>query len=252
MAFDWLGTFNRSQFERFAQYAREQRVMVENRIAHLTYEQMRIGFLQFSYDPAGKPIAYSTGSNGAGPTYIGKLMGAYEAMGGDPFFDLQVRPMSDPVYYMQGTETAAAKVMSNGEPIPGKGLADAPSANLLMQMRSWLGPSLDRRAQLERKIRRMLDYSDQLGAEVNELRLIQGGLEDQGSLENIISAVSQLLTDPNYRATGEDNGADPFGKFVYAPYASYEPGGARKAPDGLVVERTNKGYAVSGEGGSTT
>lgn len=252
MAFDWLGTFNRSQFERLAQYAREQLVLIDARVSHLTYEQMRIGFLQFSYDTAGKPIAYSTGSSGSGPTYIGKLMAAYEAIGGDPFYDLQVRSMADPVYYMQGTETAAAKVMSNGEPIPAKGLADAPTANLLLQMRSWLGPSLDRRAQLERKIRRMLDYSDQLGAEVAELRIIQDSLETDGSLENIINAVSQMLSDPTYRATGEDNGADPFGKLSYAPYASYEPGGARNAPDGLVVERTNRGYAVSGEGGSTT
>lgn len=252
MPFDFLGTFNRSQFERFAAYAREQLVNVDARIKHLTFEQQRIGFLKFSYDAAGKPTAYSTGGSGSSPTYIGKLMMAYEALGGDPFFDLQARAMGDqPVFYPKGTETSAAKVMSNGEPIPQKGLADAPTANFVQQMRGWIHPSMERRAQIERKVRRMLDYGDQLQAEIDSLKAVKQAAETDGSLENLISAVNQLIADPNYRATGDDRGADPFGKLAYAPLASYEPGPDRAAPDGLVVERTSGGYAISGEGGST-
>lgn len=253
MPFDFLGTFNKSQFERFAAYARDQLVHVDARIAHLTYEQTRVGFLKFTFDPAGKPTAYSTGSNGSSPTYIGKLMAAYEALGGDPFYDLQTRAMGDqPVFYPKGTETAPNKVMSNGEPLPAKGLADAPSAKLIQQMRSWLQPTIDRRAKIERKVRRALDYGDQLQAEIDELKTIKKSAEVEGSLENLISAVNLLLSDPNYRALGDDKGADPFGKLAYAPFASYEPGEGRAAPDGLVVEKVSGGYSISGEGGSTT
>lgn len=250
--FDFLGTFNKSQFERLAAYARDQLLLVDARIAHLTYEQARVGFLKFTYDTAGKPTAYSTGSAGGSPTYIGKLMAAYEALGGDPFYDLQARASGDqPVFYPKGTDTAANKVMSNGEPLPAKGLADAPTAQLVQQIRSWINPTLDRRAQLERKVRRMLDYGDQLQSEIEELKTIKKSAETTGSLENLIAAVNQFLSDPNYRATGDDKGADPFGKLAYAPYASYEPGEDRAAPDGLVVEKVSGGYVISGEGGST-
>jgi len=249
MPFEWLGTFNRSQFDRLTAYARDQLAHIDARISHLTYEQMRIGFLKFSYNSAGKPTAYSTGSNGGSPTYIGKLMGAYEAIGGDPFFDLQTRAMVDqPVYYPRGTETAATKVLSNGEPLPQKGLADAPSANLSQQMRSWLHATLERRARLERKIRRALDYGDQLQAEIENLQLLKKGAATTGSFENLVAEIGHLISDPNYRALGDDKGGDPHGKLAYAPMASYEPGEGREAPDGLNVEKTAKGYSVSGSG----
>lgn len=251
MAFEWLGTFNRSQFDRFSTYAREQLTQVDARINHLVAEQQRVGFLRFIYDSAGRPTAYSTGSAGSGPTYIGKLIAAYEVLGGDPFFDLQTRAIQDqPLYFPKGTETAAGKIMSNGEPIPQKGLADAPTAKLVHQMKAWIRPSLDRRSQLERKIRRAVDYGDQLQSELDTLKLMKLGLEVRGSLENLMSEVHQMISDPHYRAVGDDKGADPFGKLAYAPLSSYEPGPGREAPDGLAVERTSKGYSISGEGGS--
>lgn len=253
MAYDWLGTFNRSQFERLAAFAKEQLVHVDARIKHLTYEQQRIGFLRFVYDSAGRPTAYSTGGSGSSPSYIGKLMAAYEAQGGDPFFDLQMRARSDqPVFIPKGSETAATKIMSNGEPIPQPGLGDAPTANLVQSIKRWTHPALERRALLERKIRRAMDYVDQLQDEVNLLKIITRTVETEGSLESLISEVNQHLSDPNYRATGEDQGGDPFGKLSYAPLASYEPGKDRTGPDGLTVERTTQGYSVSGDGNSSS
>lgn len=244
MPFDTLGTFNRSQFERLAKYAREQLPLVEGKLLHLTVEQQRLGVLGIAYDLAGRPSAYS-----ANPidSYLGKLLSAYEILGGDVFHDLQVRPMSDPVFLVKGDEVNPARFMSNGEPLPQPGLADAPSAKLLQQMRSSLNTSFDRRAALERKIRRTLDYGDQLQAEITELGLLKQAAETEGSMEFFISAVSQLIADPTYRAIAEDHGKDPFGKFIRAPLSAYEPGGNRTADDGLTVERTEQGYSVSGE-----
>jgi hypothetical protein len=252
MPFDFLGTFNKSQFERLAAYARDQLIYVDARILHLTIEQNRVGFLKFTYDSAGKPTNYSTGGSGASPTYIGKLMAAYEALGGDPFYDLQTRASSDqPIFFQKGDEAVSAKIMSNGEPIPQLGLADAPSGNLVRQIKSWINPSLDRRAAIERKVRRMIDYRDQLQTEIDELKVIKAAAETEGSLENLISEVNLLLADPSYRATGNDKGGDPFGKLTLAPYASYEPGEDRAGPDGVAVERTEDGYTISGGGGTT-
>lgn len=253
MAYDFLGTFNRSQFERLAAYAKGQLAHVEGRIKHLTYEQQRIGFLRFVFDSAGRPTAYSTGGSGSSPSYIGKLMAAYEAQGGDPFYDLQMRSKGDQsVFIPKGSETAATKVLSNGEPLPQRGLGDAPTANLVGSLKKWTQPALERRALLERKIRRAVDYVDQLQDEIRLLKIVTQTVETEGSLESLISEVNQHLADPNYRATGEDQGGDPFGKLSYAPLASYEPGKDRAPPDGLTVERTNQGYSVSGDGTSSS
>lgn len=245
---DWLGTFNKSQFTRLAAYARSQMVYIDLRIQHLTIEQQRIGFLQFAYDTGGRPTSYSTGSPGF-TTYIGKLMAAYEVLGGDPFYDLQVRGKNDPVYYLKGTETATAKMMSNGEPIPLPGLSDGDSGNAVRSMKSWTRGNLDRLEKIERKVRRAIDYSDQLQSEINELGLIKKSVEVDGSLENLIALVGQLLIDPSYRAIADDKGEDPFGKYTHAPMSSYDQGGTRAPTEGPSVERGADGYTVSG--GST-
>jgi hypothetical protein len=243
--FDWLGTFNKSQLERLAAYARSHLAYVDARILHLTMEQQRIGFLKFAFDTAGRPTSYLTGSPGFS-TYIGKLMAAYEVMGGDPFYDLQVRSKSDPVYYLKGDEVATAKIMSNGEPIPQQGLSDAPSGKIVRDIRAWMEDGIDRLDRLERKIRRAVDYSDQLQDEINLLKKVKQSVEVEGSLEDLISSVSQLFTDPSYRAISDDKGSDPFGKLIYAPMSSYDSGGDRVGADGLAVERTGEGVVISG------
>jgi len=245
-----LGTFNKTQFDRLIAFARSRLSLIDGRVKHLSAEALRIGFLLFTYDKAGNPVSYSTGAAGSGPTYIGKLMVAYEVLGGDPFYDLQVRSRTDPVYRLKGTEDATAKILSNGEPIPHAGLSDGPSGNAVRTIKTWMQDDLERLDRLERKIRRMVDYSDQLQLEVQALEAIRRPVETEDSLENLVSFVQQLLSDPTYRAIADDRGRDPFGKFIYAPMSSYEPGGSRKVTPGVSVERTNDGYIITGEGGS--
>lgn len=243
MAFDYLGTFNRSQFERLLAFANEQLAYIDGRITHLAAEQQRVGFLQFSYDTKGQPTGYSTGSPGVS-TYIGKLMAAYEVIGGDPFYDLQVRGMNEPVHFMRGTHSATAKFMSNGEPIPQAGRADARSGNTVRQVKSWLSDTLDKRARIERKVRRAMDYSDSLGEEMQELLQVRLEVEVEGSLLYLANEINSMLSDPSFRAISDDKGQDPYGKFVLAPFSSYDSGKGRSATEGTSVERTSDGYTV--------
>jgi hypothetical protein len=246
---EFLGTFNKSQFTRLAAYVRSQMTYIDLRIQHLTIEQQRIGFLQFAYDSGGRPTSYSTGSPGM-VTFIGKLMAAYEVLGGDPFYDLQVRSINQPVFYLKGTETYTAKMLSNGEPLPLPGLSDGDSGNAVRSMLSWTRGGVDRLEKIERKVRRAIDYSDQLQNEINELKKIKRGVEVDGSLENLIALVNQLFTDPGYRAIADDKGQDPFGKYTHAPMSSYDQGGTRAPTEGPSVERGSDGYTVSGGGSS--
>jgi len=253
MAHDYLGTFNRSQFERFLAYAQSQLPLVDGRVQHLQAEVARVGSVIFRYSK-GIPQGYAANPS---DSYLGKLLGAYEVLGGDPFVDLRVRLRSDPVFRVKGTETQASQFMSNGEVIGAKGLSDAATAELMRTAKTWLGATLDYRfGSLERKIRRAMDYSDELQNEIATLKTIEmtaatAGSTDSvtGSLEYLAAQIRQFLADSNYRAVFDDGGGDKFGFNVYAPFSSYDTGGdgSRQAE---TAQRQNTGFVGPGSSGT--
>jgi hypothetical protein len=243
MAFEFNGTFTRSQFERFATYVREQGQLIDDRIKHLNAEIARIGDLSFAYDDGGIPSGFA---NDPPTTYCGKLFGAYEALGGDVEFDLQTRGTGQPVFRLAGDETQAAQMMSNGEVIGVLGLSDAESAILMKKLRGWVSDDLQfRRDALERKIRRAIDYSEQLQQEVAELTKLKQSLDVEGSLEFLLSNMNSLASNRQYMAITDDTAApDPHGKFAKAPVAAFMPG--KQGATATTFERTLDGVAKPG------
>lgn len=235
MAHDFLGTFNQAQYERLKTFIQSQMPRLEERINHLNAEILRVGSIVFRYNN-GVPIGYA----GDPPeSYLGKLLSAYEVMGGNPFVDLRVRLLSDPVFVLPGTEDTPPHTMSSGEVIGAKGLNDAASAELIHELRSAFDSTLSRRfGSIERKIRRAVDYADQLRAEVSQLTTLLSSATTDGSVENLFSQVEQLLADPTYRAITPDvSDTAKFGLDVYAPFSSYDvPEGTGQDPS-LVVRR---------------
>lgn len=243
MAFEFKGTFTKSQFDRFSTYLRNQVRTVEARIQHLEAELGRVGTLAFAYDSGGVP----TGSSGdTNATYSGKLFNVYESLGGDGFFDLQVRSRSQAVYRVAADETRHAALMSNGEVIGRRGLSDGESADLTTEARDWVTGDLDRRRDfLERKIRRSLDYADQLQSEINTLKTILQDDTVDGSLEFLIAGIETLAADRQYMAvTNDGDGKDPHGKFAKSPQAAYMPGG--EGAEAQDYERTYDGAVAPG------
>lgn len=247
MAYDINGTFTATQFARFRDYVRNQVQLIDARIAHLEAERDRIGSLAFAYDSGGGPTGIASDAANAYSTYCGKLFGAYEALGGDAEFDLQVRSTQQPVFQLAGDEASPSQLMSNGEVISVQGLADSASALLMQQMRGWVHEDIQRRKEaLERKIRRAIDYAEQLNAEISELRTIKAGIETSGSLEFLINNMGTLIADGRYMAVTNDEAApDPHGKFARAPVAGYMPGPDRKIV--TTYERTTGGVAKPNE-----
>lgn len=248
MSHDFLGTFNKSQLERFLVFARSQLPLVDARVQHLEAEQARQGSVVFRYDQ-GIPTQFMADP---ADSYIGKLLAAYEVLGGNPFHDLRVRLRTDPVFAIRGSETVPVQFMSNGEVQGAPGLADAPTAEIMRQARGWLESVLNGRFdRLERKIRRAIDYADQLEAEITYLKLVTQAVSVEGSFEQLADQLMQLIADTNYRAIFDDAGKDPFGLTVYAPFSSYD---ATPSNDPNLVDRTagtaqrqNKGYVGPGE-----
>ncbi len=230
MAFDFAGTFNRSQFDRFVAFVQSQKSYIPDRLGHLYSEQRRIGSISFAYDADGVPTGYATAK--PPDSYLAKLMSAYETLGGDPFFDLNVRNSTQPVFLVKADEAVAPQRFSNGEIYRQPGLGDAYTSEIIRQMRGWLEDSLHyRRAYLERKIRRALDYLDQLQAEIDLLNVVQGSAEAKGSIDWGLDQITDAMNDKTYRAVYDDQGADAHGKKTTAPLAAYPSGPERTETD---------------------
>lgn len=225
MAFEFLGTFNKSQFDRFLAFAKSQLADIDGRILHLNFEKQRIGNISFVYEGGGIPSSYTVSS--ATTTYIGGLVSAYEVLGGSVLHDLQVRSRSQAVYLLPGDEVTPPQYMSNGEMMAGKGLEDATTAEYVREARDWMLPSMQhRREYLERKIRKALDYAEQLADEIDYLELVRKPANNEYSLENLSQKVAQLYSDPQYKAITDDKGTDTYGKLTYAPFLPYSRTGA--------------------------
>jgi len=240
VAFLFNGTLTASQFDRFRTYIRNQVTLIDARIQHLQAEKARVGNLMFAYDEGGVP----TGSANDPPTtYCGKLFGAYEALGGDIEYDLQVRSAKQPVFALTGNEAQMSQLSSNGEVAGVGGLSDAQSATLMQSLRRWTADDLGyRREALERKIRRAIDYSEQLDLEISELLLMKGNADVAGSLEYMISQMESLAADRRYMPITDDSkDPDPHGKFAKAPVAAYMPGGGGKGTTSTSYQRTVDG-----------
>lgn len=220
MAFDFLGTFNKSQFERFVSFARTQLPLIESRIQHNTRELARIGTLRFSFDASNIPNAVSADPE---TSLLGKLLAAYEVLGGNPFLDLRTRGKEQAVFVRRGSEALPASTMSSGEVLPSKGLRDAYSAELMRSLRTPVQDTLRWRFEnLERRIRRALDYSDQLASENASLQVYVAAATVEGSLEFISNHIQQLFGDRTYRAIYDDANSDPLGLNTYAPFSQYD------------------------------
>lgn len=243
MPLHFKGTFNKSQLDRLVSFLRSQTADVVARIEHLSFELLRLGALSFSFDQNGIPTTYVAGNE----TYIGKLVAAYEVLGGDPFFDLNVRTGIQAVFLETADETRPAQRMSNGEIMGLPGLADAVSAELLDTATLWSEDVVARLDHLERKIRRSIDYAEQLQQEIELLTLTSQSSDQEGSLENTVSLLLQLIQDPNYRAIYDDKGKDPMGKLVYAPYLPYSLGPDRAPSDLYGRDAGDTGAVVPGE-----
>lgn len=238
MSFGFNGTFTKSQFERFRTYVLNQMSLIDARIDHLKAERDRVGNIAFAFDASGVPTAFTSDPP---TTYCGKLFAAYEVLGGDVEFELQVRSTNQPVFRITGDINTPPQMYSNGEIVGVLGLNDAPSADLVQKIRSGFQESIQRRRDyLERKIRRAIDYAEQLDQEISQLTALKGSVDSEGSMTAYLSSLDAMTTDARYMAITDDtNQPDPHGKYSHAPVAGYTP--SSKSAPATTYERTLDG-----------
>ncbi len=200
MAFNFYGTFTTGQWEELRQFAIIQAGDIGPRIVWLQRELTTVGVFVTQYDdttnaPVSFTVAPST-SHGA------KLLLAYRCLGGFPERDMLLRTSDDPVHLTtaaplnsddpSGSPTGGfSDLFSNGKRYRGNQRFDRDLGYPMEQFKKWqLEAIKQKREHLEFKIKRALDYSDQLQIELAFLQAMVATTTTTDVLGQIANLVS--------------------------------------------------------------
>lgn len=141
----------------------------------------RNGVFSTEYDPQTHlPKAFSASAG----SYAAKLLQAYRILGGTPEKDFMLRTSDKPVFLTRGKNidtgvtavdpTAGySDVLSNGRRVRGSQRFDRDVGVQVERLKAWQSEAIKRkREHLEFKIKRALDYSDQLQREIAVLKVL--------------------------------------------------------------------------------
>jgi len=200
MAFNFFGTFTMGQWDVFRAFTAAQKVDIEARIKWLNREWFKVGKFKTDHDDDGNPTSYSVTPAGS---YAAKLIEAYTILGGVLERDFLLRTLNKPVFLKRRASTSAAggvdtvgysKEFSNGRMLRGSQRFDRDVGLHIENLKRWqLEAIKTKRERLEFKIKRALDYSDQIGTEIVLLKSL---LEESGGLEDRMSDIDVFITDP--------------------------------------------------------
>lgn len=201
MAFNFFGTLTSGQWESFKAFARIQRIDVELRRAWLQKQLSMNGIFSTEYD-GPTPVRFSASAG----SYAAKLISAYRVLGGVPERDMLLRTSDKPVFKTKAqnisstsagqTDGGFSDVYSNGRRDRGTQRFDRDLGLRVERLKSWqLEAVKAKREALEFKIKRALDYSDQLQT---ELAVLDRVLDETSrySFENQVVAVETQMSTP--------------------------------------------------------
>lgn len=169
-----------------------------------------------------RPVAFSAAPN----SYAGKLLAAYRIMGGVPERDMLLRTSDQPVFKTKGTpptqtQTGAdggfSDVYSNGRRERGGQRFDRDLGIRVENLKSWQLEAIKaKRERLEFKIKRALDYSDQLQREISQIDRLLSNLTDLGSFDAQLLEIENQISVPG-AANVVDNREDVHGLAIGRP-----------------------------------
>jgi len=181
MAFNFYGTLTTGQWEEFRKFALIQSSDIQARILWLNRELLTVGVFTTLYDSATNlPISFSAVPQ---TSYASKLLQAYRILGGNPERDMILRTSDQPVFLTKaspmvvqrdGTVTGGfTDQFTNGKRYRGSQRFDRDLGFIIERFKKWQLEAIKRkREHLEFKIKRALDYSDQLQIERDLLTIM--------------------------------------------------------------------------------
>ena len=218
MAFNFFGTFTTAQWEDFKAFSKIQAMELRLRRSWLQRELRRVGVFTTTYD-GPKPTSFTATG------YAGKLLQAYRILGGVPEQTMLLRTRDKPVFKTRANDLTVQKdattsggfsdVYSNGRRERGTQRYDRDIGLRVESLKRWQLESVKfKRERLEYKIKRALDYSDQVQQEIALIdKLLGVGLS---SFEDQLTSVEVLISRPE-SANVVQNLDDRFGLDIGRP-----------------------------------
>lgn len=181
MAFGFFGTFTTGQLQKLIDFSLIQERDLKLRKDWLGAQLTRNGVFTTVYDAqTSMPKSFSAPEN----SYAGKLLQAYRILGGTPETDFMLRTTDQPVFLTRGNNIDTKTVgtdptagysdqLSNGRRIRGSQRFDRDVGIQVNRLKSWQMEAIkQKREHLEFKIKRALDYSDQLKREIDVINVL--------------------------------------------------------------------------------
>lgn len=228
MAFNFFGTFTTGQLNDLVDFSHIQERDIEARIAWLSAELEKVGTFVTQYDDEDKyPVFFDCFP---AESYGAKLLLAYKILGGVPERDMLLRTSDKPVFLKKGVnasptdpDSGYSREFSNGRVYRGTQRFDRSLGLRVEALKRWQLEAVKRkREHLELKIKRALDYSDQLQREMDLL----SGLKD-GGVSDLVTEIYKVMLTPGAMNVVDDPddgfglGVGPVGdKYVDSPTAA--------------------------------
>jgi hypothetical protein len=218
MAFSFFGVCSSGQWLVFKAFALVQKTELQLRRMWLQKEISKIGTFITEYGDDFMPKEFTATPHNS---YAAKLIEAYKIMGGVPERDMLLRTLDKPVYLTSGqniTKTEGgvsggySDTFSNGRRFRGGQRFDRDLGLTIDRLKRWQLESIKhKREHIEYKIKRALDYSDQLQIELNQIETLLG--DGEGSVDDQIQKIEIAMNTPGSMNTIDDPD-DIFGLFI--------------------------------------
>lgn len=181
----------------------------------LNQQLFRIGQFVTIYDENEDPVSFTVLPI---TSYAAKLIQAYKILGGNPELDMLLRTRDKPVFLTGGPEISVSEdgltlggysqLYSNGRRDRGDQRFDRNIGLRIEALKRWqLEVIKQKRERLEYKIKRALDYSDQIQQEIELIDKLSGqnSIYEPGSIDDLIINIRQAMLDPENQNTVNDS-----------------------------------------------
>jgi len=187
VAFDFLGTFSTGQYLELERFLGIQERDIQKRINYLQGEIRRTGGLVVIFDSSTGYIEKIEASSDK--SLVGKLFNAYILQGGNPVNELPIRSFDDPVYLHQGSSTSSVTEYSNKRIIRNAFRFDTYPSSFISNLKTWVLDVIKfKREDLEFKLKKLVDWTDQCAFEIAMLELVGGiTIDDEPSMEGKVA-----------------------------------------------------------------
>lgn len=200
--YNFLGTFTTDQLEALFQFIEAHREDLRRRTIRNRAEIQRQGWIYYQEDDDGNVTGYEVQPENS---TLMKQIKAFEYFGGDPV-ELNILDRSEWIYLQKGQIDLDTK-FRGGEPSHGGNYTEATSyddrtpAIYMERLKRPFEDTIKRLENIEYRIKRTVDYADQL---IEESVLAANRISGADSIDDLRGRIQQFVSAPDFPSAGTD------------------------------------------------